>query len=281
MEQLELFPDAAYDETSYIKFVDKFKVKPTTDDCFTPPNIYAVVLDYVGKHIDLTTHRVVRPFFPNGDYRAYDYPANAVVVDNPPFSIITEIVQFYVAREIKFFLFAPTLTLFAPLQTIPTGTATAIITTVNITYANGAHLPTSFLASLLGDVAIMIDPEFDILLKKAEKENIVKSQLPKYDYPHGVVNAARLQQYSRRGAALRIHWRDVLPTRALAAQRELGKTIFGGGFLVRAEALPPLPPLPPLPTLDGSITWQLSASELQFITGITAHEANQQKLFTD
>lgn len=35
-----------------------------------------------------------------------------MVIDNPPFSIISKIVRFYHKNEIPFFLFAPALTLF-------------------------------------------------------------------------------------------------------------------------------------------------------------------------
>lgn len=33
----------------YQKFVDKFKAKKTTDDCYTPDNIYETVLNWVTK----------------------------------------------------------------------------------------------------------------------------------------------------------------------------------------------------------------------------------------
>lgn len=35
-----------------------------------------------------------------------------MVVDNPPFSILAEIIDYYLANNIKFFLFAPGLTCF-------------------------------------------------------------------------------------------------------------------------------------------------------------------------
>ena len=56
---------------------------------------------------------VVRPFYPGGDYESLVYPDNCVVIDNPPFSIVSQIVRFYLKRGIKFFLFAPYLTLFS------------------------------------------------------------------------------------------------------------------------------------------------------------------------
>ena len=37
----------------YEKFVEKFKPKKTTDDCYTPPAIYEVVAEYVSKEYGL------------------------------------------------------------------------------------------------------------------------------------------------------------------------------------------------------------------------------------
>lgn len=34
---------------NYEEFVNKFKPKLTTDDCYTPPKIYSVILEWVKK----------------------------------------------------------------------------------------------------------------------------------------------------------------------------------------------------------------------------------------
>lgn len=90
----------------YEGFVEKFKPKKTTDDCYTPPAVYDYVLQYVADHCDIDGMTVVRPFYPGGDYESLVYPDNCVVIDNPPFSIVSQIVRFYLKRGIKFFLFA-------------------------------------------------------------------------------------------------------------------------------------------------------------------------------
>ena len=36
---------------SYEEFVEKFKIKKTTDDCYTPKNVYEIVLDLSLIHI--------------------------------------------------------------------------------------------------------------------------------------------------------------------------------------------------------------------------------------
>ena len=81
-------------EKSYEEFVEKFKPKKTTDDCYTPPGIYAVVRDWACKEYGIDPDKIVRPFYPGGDYEHYDYPEGAVVLDNPPFSILAKITAF-------------------------------------------------------------------------------------------------------------------------------------------------------------------------------------------
>lgn len=72
----------------YYKWLQKFKKRSTSDDTFTPPLVYDVVLDYVDKHIlSLDSLKIKRPFYPDGDYQAHaqNYDENTVVIDNPPF----------------------------------------------------------------------------------------------------------------------------------------------------------------------------------------------------
>lgn len=87
----------------YIEFLKKFEVKKTTDDCYTPPAVYDVVLNYVKEKCNIEGMRVLRPFYPNGDYQNETYDDNCVVIDNPPFSIISQIIRFYLERNINFF----------------------------------------------------------------------------------------------------------------------------------------------------------------------------------
>ncbi|MDQ9814957.1 hypothetical protein RFZ01_11135, partial [Acinetobacter pittii] len=67
---------------TYEEFVEKFKPKKTTDDCYTPPEVYRYVLDYVGTLIPLEGMSIERPFYPGGDYRkaAEGYDERTVVI---------------------------------------------------------------------------------------------------------------------------------------------------------------------------------------------------------
>src|SRR5690554_1468155 len=137
---------------NYDAFVDKFEVKNTTDDCYTPPEVYQVVLDYINEKYSLDGKEVIRPFYPGGDYQAIDYHNNMVVIDNPPFSMITQICRFYIERNIKFFLFCPHLTAFS--SDID---CSYVIPFADIVYENKAKVKTAFATNLLGDIKILGD----------------------------------------------------------------------------------------------------------------------------
>ena len=99
---------------NYNKWVgEKTKRPKSSDDCYTPPKVYDAVKNWVIKEYHLENNNIVRPFFPDSDYKDYDYKENDVVIDNPPFSILKAIVDFYNAENIKYWLFAPFLTNFS------------------------------------------------------------------------------------------------------------------------------------------------------------------------
>lgn len=91
----------------------KSGAKRTNDECYTPPSIYEIVRDWACREYGIDPARIVRPFYPGGDYQAFDYSGGAVVVDNPPFSILAEIYDWYLAQGVPFFLFVPSLTIFS------------------------------------------------------------------------------------------------------------------------------------------------------------------------
>ena len=49
---------------SYEEFVEKFKPKKTTDDCYTPPSIYAVIRDWTCKEYGIDPAKIVPRFTP-------------------------------------------------------------------------------------------------------------------------------------------------------------------------------------------------------------------------
>ena len=88
----------------YSEFVEKFKPKVTTDDCYTPEPVYEAVLAWCEERYGVDRGNVVRPFYPGGDYERFGYPRGCAVIDNPPFSLLSKIVRFYCQRGIRFLL---------------------------------------------------------------------------------------------------------------------------------------------------------------------------------
>lgn len=216
----------------YEKFVDKFKPKLTTDDCYTPQNIYEVIRDWALEHYGLQGATVVRPFYPGGDYEHETYPDGCVVIDNPPFSILSQICRFYMERGIRFFLFAPALTLFG----IVAGTCNYLPMSCRITYENGADVRTSFVTNL-GNYKIETVPELWRMVDDLNTQNTCEgaAELPGYTYPDCVMTPIRIAPTAK-WITLRVRAEDASFIRALDAQRDHGKTIYGAAFLLSEKA---------------------------------------------
>jgi len=208
----------------YDGFIEKFKPKKTTDDCYTPPEVYDYVLNYVSRQVDLTGKQVVRPFYPGGDYKAVDYTPDMVVIDNPPFSIFAEICRFYVSKGVKFFLFAPHLTFFSAKLT----GVTYIVVGAGVRYENGAEVNTSFVTNMFGDIGIIGEPDLLEIERISHKEGV---QLPTYRYPTNVVTSTRIDKIVSAGVRVVIPSEQLHRVSSLDAQRLQKKSIYGGGFL--------------------------------------------------
>ncbi|MBR3231361.1 MAG: ParB N-terminal domain-containing protein [Lachnospiraceae bacterium] len=218
----------------YNEFLDKFEDKKTTDDCYTPDLVYEAVADWVANEYGLDRQRFVRPFYPGGDYKKYKYAEGAIVVDNPPFSILAEILRWYKEHEVDFFLFGPTLTLFSSSSgccAIPVG--------VSVTYENGAVVHTSFLTSLEdAELRIRTAPTLYEAVDAANREwtKDLKKELPKYSYPDEIITAAMAAKWCKYGVDYSVKVSETAPCSALDAQKKEGKAIFGKGYLLSERA---------------------------------------------
>ena len=178
----------------YESFLAKFSENPkTTDDCFTPRDVFEAVVQYVGTVVDLSDKQILRPFFPGGDYVNAVYPENGIVIDNPPFSIFTDIIKFYTARRIPFFLFGQGKTIMCCVKY-----CTAVIVTDLLTYENGARIYTNFASNLFGDTIIMTAPKLNDLIFSCPSQN-VKANLASYNYPPELLSFSQMQTICRGG----------------------------------------------------------------------------------
>lgn len=229
-EQLTFF------NSEYDNFVEKFKPKKTTDDCYTPPLVYDAILGWAVAEYGFDPKQVVRPFMPGGDFENFEYPVGCVVLDNPPFSILSKIVDFYILKNIKFFLFAPSLTAFGGKKNVMK--INHIIGDHKIVYENGAEVKTAFVTNLSDGIIAQTAPELSAKIDAAMREVLksTKKELPKYSYPLNVLTAAMLQKFGRYDVDYKLKACDCIPISALDSQRAEGKAIFGGGLLLSEKA---------------------------------------------
>ena len=223
---------------NYEQFIEKFKPKKTTDDCYTPDNIYEVIADWVANEYGLDKKNFVRPFWPGAEYKEYEYKEGQVVVDNPPFSINAKIIEWFHKNGIKFFLFCPGLT---AMSSSSSSYATVLCCGCSITYDNNAKVTTSFVTNLEPENirARTVPDLFKLVEAENRKNEILKlknGELPKYDYPDNVVSAAMMNKLAKYGIEYSFTKSGSYHISKLDAQKDCGKTIFGGGYLISEKA---------------------------------------------
>ena len=231
MQEKGLSTEGKEGDENYDAFVDKFQQKLTTDDCYTPKPVYDAVLKFVAGITDLDGRKVVRPFYPGGNYEDLSqYPKGCVVVDNPPFSILSKICRFYCERGIQFFLFGPELTLF----TATDCDLTYINCAGHIIYENGADVRTGFITNLIPDLRIWVCPELGSMIDEAQpKEDKTKRG---FVYPDNIVTAATLGKIAERDVELKIRKTSCEPIKESDSAKEQGRALYGGGFIMSDRA---------------------------------------------
>ena len=247
----------------YNAFLDKFEEPKTTDDCYTPDNVYEAVAGWVANEWGLDRKNFKRPFYPGGDYQKEKYGKDTVVVDNPPFSILADIIRWYCGKGIRFFLFAPTLSLFtavgSDVEYMPTG--------VQILYENGATVNTSFINNI-GKDRLYVSASLFETVDAANEENVkaAHKDLPKYEYPYEAVLASRIYSLARYGQTLRVPKAECVYQNRLDAQKETGKDAFGGLFLLSERAAA---------ERANATTWKLSERELAIVHNLGKQAAEE------
>ena len=211
----------------YKAFVEKFEPKRTTDDCYTPPAVYDAVLKYVLETYPVPEGaRIMRPFRPGGDYQAEDYTGTCIVVDNPPFSIMAQILDFYQRRQIPFFLFAPQLQALGTVLRRPG--LTFVSTNAIITYENGAKVNTGFVTNMSPGIAFTTCPPLYKMIKQAQPST--KKRQRKFDYPANVFSIKQAIAITRGGNVhFDIYWDEMEPFTKCSKNI---KKIYGGACLL-------------------------------------------------
>ena len=209
------------------------------------------------------TH-ILRPFYPGGDYEKASYPNGCAVIDNPPFSILSKIVRFYAARKIPFFVFAPYLTIFGSkindVTYFPVG--------VQILYANGAVVSTAFISNMFGNKLVWASSELYEVVKSENDKNLqeTKANLPKYEYNDNVLTQQRCHKLAANGEDFIVNRDEAILISKLDAQKQSGKTIFGGAALISNEkAMERVAAMERVEKVDNITKWDLSKREKRIV----------------
>lgn len=254
--------------TDYDGFVEKFKPKLTTDDCYTPLQIYEIIKNWVVERYGLQGRTILRPFKPGGDYESEEYPSGCVVIDNPPFSILKKIKDFYIANHVDFVLFAPTLTLFSSTD----NAINYVQVNAPIRYHNGAIINTSLVTNL-GDNLIETAPDLRRKIVEVQQKSPIKANTAskKYEYPEHVISSALLDKYVKHVQPFVLKRSEAYFVRTLDSQRAIKKSIYGGGYLISSKAAKRLRECLQSPLVEGCTDtehptkWELSEREKQII----------------
>lgn len=207
-----------------------------------------------------------------GDYRNFDYSGDCFVLDNPPFSILAEIRDFYAEHNIGYFLFAPSLTLFTRLGKNEDN-VTYIVAAAKIVYENGAEVRTSFITNRMpGELRVTVRGDLFRRVKEAtdRMEGMTKKKQPHYVYPARVISSALLNKIAERDIILDIPARECEYIRALDSQRAAKKSIFGNGFLLSDRLAAERLAAERLAAREVTV-WELSERENEIIKRLSAN----------
>lgn len=209
----------------YESFLKKFTDNPkTTDDCYTPQDVYEAVVAYVDSIYPLNDKQILRPFFPGGDYEHADYPDGGVVIDNPPFSMFTAICKFYSKRYIPFFLFGPGMTILSVHKY-----CSVVIINNSITFSNGAKVRINFATNLLGDTLVTTAVSLNEAIRRCPSQN-QKVNLPKYLYPEELLSVSDFQSIANGDADFSVSREEAMIVKKLDLHPK--KLLFGDHLLV-------------------------------------------------
>ena len=204
----------------------------TIDECYTSPEVYDTVLKYVVERYHLQDKHIVRPFVPGGNYQQYVYDKNDVVIDNPPFSMTTEITKWYINHDIPFFLFINGLYAVSLSRGLH-GKATVIDTNANLSFY---HKPNNQVVKL--GFVTNLEPKNivirgDVALTNKLNSLAKKKTLNKFKYPENIIRNSDVLKAIRCGVELELTTNNSIFEDNLDYNKEHKlNAVHGGCYLV-------------------------------------------------
>lgn len=209
----------------------------SADECYTPPDVYDTVLDYAVERYHLQGKHIVRPFIPGGDYQKYVYDKNDVVIDNPPFSITTKIVNGYIDHNIPFFLFINGLYGVSLSRGLP-GKATVIATNASVSFYHKAGVKNIKLGFVTNLEPKNIIVRGDATLTNRLNGLLTKKSFKRYHYPENFLKNNDILSALQRNVELKLTTDNCLFEdnldyhKAHTNGKSQRLSVFGGGYLV-------------------------------------------------
>ena len=204
----------------------------TSDECYTSPEVYDTMLKYAVERYNLKGKHIVRPFVPSGNYQQYVYDKNDVVIDNPPFSMTTEITKWYIKHDIPFFLFINGLYAVSLSRGLH-GKATVIATNANVSFyhkPNNKTIKLGFVTNLEPKNIII---RGDATLTNKLNSLTTKKTLNKFKYPENLIKNSDILAAIHRGVELELTTNNCLFEDNLDYNKEHKlNAVHGGCYLV-------------------------------------------------
>lgn len=215
------------DNLQYKFFCEKFERKKTTDDCYTPQKTFDCIAEHVGKYYcaNLNDFNIIRPFYPDKDFRDFEYKENDIVIDNPPFSILSKIIDFYKQKNVKFFLFCPHLTSSQYIKK----DVSVIIADCDIVYENKAAINTDFVTNII-PTQIVLDGIIRAKIKKLQMTG--KRKFRKRAFPANIQSSALLGKFIKDWTLTKIPKENYTPIKEYR-----NTSIFGSGVIISDSTL--------------------------------------------
>lgn len=212
----------------YRRFTDKFKADiihaKTTDDCYTPEEVYEVVFSHCVDTYGIDPEKVVRPFYPGGDYKKHDYSGGKVVIDNPPFSISSEIIDFYLENKIPFFLFTNGKTIYGKMK----NDVRIVVVQEPVIFNNGASVNIGFVTNL-DESGIEYNLNIGREIKRSQ--GVKREKRTTHKYPENILCLGHYHSKLKETDLF-------IPKKNLTYTQKAGNIkIYGGGLILDDEGL--------------------------------------------
>ena len=118
---------------------------------------------------------------------------------------------------------------------------------------------------------VLVSAELHRAIEKANEENYKNhhKSLPNYEYPDEVLTSGKLQYLASHEIDFSVDEKDTYFIRGLDAQKEVGKAIFGSGFLLSEKAAAEKAAAEKAAAEKVNVSvWELSAREKEIVRSL-------------